>query len=323
MGERRVVRAALTQTVNAYPDMPTRLEDLPRLAGRLDEVRRANVDHHLDLLRRATAEGARAVCFGELFTAPYFALRGGETMWLAMAEDAREGETVRAVRAAARELGVVVVAPLYELDPASGRRFNTAVVIDADGELLGSYRKTHVPEGQNDQGQFAETFYYQVSDGQQPQGPKNVSRNPYFPVFETAVGRVGVATCYDRHFAGALWTLALEGAELVFSPAITFGTKSRRMWQLEFPVDACRHNIYIGGSNRRGQEPPWNQPYFGESYFVGPNGPCPDLSRDPALVIADLDLGQLAGPDPAGWNIPRDTRPDIYSVRPLPREPRG
>ena len=76
--------------------------------------------------------------------------------------------------------------------------------------------------------------------------------NPFFPVFETSVARIGIATCYDRHFEGVVRSLARAGAEIVFSPAVTFGTKSRRMWDLEFPVDAARHGVFIGGSNRAG-----------------------------------------------------------------------
>jgi N-carbamoylputrescine amidase len=235
-------------------------------------------------------------------------------MWLALAEDAQAGPTITAVRAAARRLELVTIALIFERDP-SGRRFNTAVVVDEGGEVLGKYRKTHIPHGQNEQGSFNESFYYDRSDGQNGRGPANVSRNDYFPVFTTSVGRVGVAICYDRHFEGVMHSLAHEGAELVFCPAVTFGSKSERLWALEFPVDAARHRLFIGGSNRKGVEPPWTQPYFGQTYFVGPNGPAPDVSRHPNLVIADLDLGELSANDPSGWNLPRDIWPAIYSPR--------
>ncbi len=310
----RTVRAAMTQTVNAYPHMPATVEGLSALAGRLDDVRRANVDHHIELLEESARQGVQVVCFGELFPGPYFALRS-DPMWTALAEDARDGATVTTLRAAAKRLGVVVIAPIYELDASSGKRFNTAVVIDAQGEVLGTYRKTHIPYGSNEQGSFHENLYYDRSDGKNLLGPANVSKNPYFPVFTTPLGRIGVAICYDRHFEGVMWSLAREGAEMVFSPAVTFGAKSQRMWQLEFEVDAARHNVFIGGSNRKGSEPPWNQPYFGESHFVGPNGRAKNLSTHANLIIADLDLAQLGAGDPAGWNLPRDIRHEIYSPR--------
>jgi beta-ureidopropionase len=307
------VRAALTQTVNAYPKMPARVEALGTLEGRLLEVRRANVDHHLTLLAEARAQGAQVICFGELFPAPYFALRH-DPMWTALAEDALTGETVTRLRAAAKAEQMIVIAPIYELDP-SGKRFNTAVVIDERGEVLGKYRKTHIPHGQNEQGSFLEGFYYDRSDGQCGGGAKNISKNPYFPVFETAVGRLGVAICYDRHFEGVMSSLAREGAQLIFSPAVTFGEKSHRMWHLEFQVDAARHNVFIGGSNKKGVEPPWNQPYFGDSHFTGPNGKLENRSTHPELIVSDVDLGELGRPDPSGWNLSRDLRNDIYSPR--------
>jgi len=189
------------------------------------------------------------------------------------------------------------------------------VVIDEQGEVLGTYRKTHIPHGKNEQGSFLEGFYYDRSDGKNALGPRNVSKNPHFPVFETSVGRLGVAICYDRHFEGVLWSLAHEGAQLVFCPAVTFGEKSQRMWHLEFQVDAARHNVFIGGSNRKGVEPPWNQPYFGESHFTGPNGKLANLSRHPELIVSDVALGELSAPDPSGWNLKRDLRHDIYSGR--------
>ena len=308
------VRAAMTQTVNAYRHMPATVNELSRLSHRLPDVRRANVDHHLELLEAAAAQKVAVIGLGELFPGPYFALRA-DPMWTALAEDARDGETVTTLRAAARRLGMIVIAPIYELEASTGRRFNTAVVIDETGQVLGTYRKTHIPFGKNEQGSFHENVYYQRSDGHNLTGPKNVSRNPFFPVFATSIGRVGVAICYDRHFEGVMASLAHEGAELVFSPAVTFGAKSERMWRLEFATDAARHNLFIGGSNRKGVEPPWNQPYFGDSHFVGPNGAIADRSTHPNLVIADLDLGERAAGDPSGWDLPRDIRHDIYSPR--------
>lgn len=305
------LRLALTQTVCPLTDLPP-LDRIGEVAPRLGEIRDACLEHHLDLLRRAKGRGAQLVCFGELFHAPYFALTQHE-VWRGMAEDARTGPTVRAVCQVAAELGVAVVAPIYELDASSGRRFNTAVVIDAKGEVLGTYRKVHVPQGKNEQGVFDERFYYDASDGLMPQGPANVSENRFFPVFEVQGIRLGVAICYDRHFEGVMRTLALNGAQVVVSPAVTFGEKSHRMWGQEFAVDACRHRIVIAGSNRLGQEAPWNQPYFGETYVVGPEGPFHDLSEDDRLVIVDVALDTLTRPDPAGWDLARDVRPETYT----------
>ena len=305
----RIVRAALTETINAYPHMPESVADLGQLATKLEDIRKANVDHHIDLMRAAKAQGVQVICFGELFPAPYFAV-GTDPMWLPLAEDAQTGPTVTQLKAAAQELQMVVVAPIFEQDSNGKDRFNTAVVIDESGRYLGKFRKAHIPYGTNEQGSFHENFYYGRSDGNNTPAPANISRDPFYPVFQTSLGKIGVAICYDRHFHYVMWNLAAQGAELVFCPAITFGNKSERMWEMEFPTDAARHNIFIGGSNRRGSEKPWNQPFFGKSYFAGPNGNLPCLSQHENLIIADIDLAVLAQPDPSGWNLPRDTRAD-------------
>ncbi|GAB4510839.1 MAG: hydrolase [Haliangiales bacterium] len=305
-----VVRCALTETKNVYP-MPERVAALGGLADHLDDIRAANVAHHLDLIAAASDRGVGVIGLGELFPAPYFAL-GRDPMWHALAEDARTGPTVSALSAAASDHSMIIIAPIYELCAQSGQRFNTAVVIDERGEVLGCYRKSHIPRGENEQGSFDEPFYYDRSDGNAYAGTTNISNNRFFPVFETTRGRIGVATCYDRHFDGVMRTLAIQGAELVFSPAVTFGDKSERMWALEFPVDAARYNLFIGGSNRRGSEAPWHQEYFGGSYFCGPNGRLPCVSDHPHLIISDVDLAVLREPDRSGWDLPRDRRPTIY-----------
>ena len=306
----RVVRAAMTETCNAFADMPAEVVGLGELASTLHDIRAANVAHHIELAKTAAGAGARVIGFGELFTGPYFALCEDE-LWFNLAEDAFEGPTVSELAPVARELGLVLVAPLYERDP-SGVRFNTSVVIDASGEVLGRFRKVHIPSGRNERAAFCESFYYERSDGELGNGASNISSNPFFPVFETAVGRVGIATCYDRHFEGAVRSLAKNGAEIVFSPAVTFGAQSRRMWELEFQVDAMRHGVYIGGSNRRGAEAPWDVEYFGGSYFCGPSGRVEPLPSPENLVIADLDLEALGDGDGSGWSLADDARPEAY-----------
>jgi beta-ureidopropionase len=311
------LRVALTETSNAYSPMPRRVEDLTQLEGKLDAVREANVRHHVKLIGQAAEAGARVVGLGELFSAPYFALgKLGDReirLWQSMAEDAAKGPTVVELCAAAREHAVILVAPIYELDSESGKRFNTAVLIDEKGQVLGKYRKNHIPAGSNEQGNFQETLFYGPGDGALGNPSEfNRSGSEHFPVFQTSCGRIGIAICYDRHFPGVMQTLADNGAQLVFVPAVTFGEHSRKMWDLEFPVDAARHRLFIAGSNRSGSEAPWNQEYFGASCFAGPTGRVPALSSPKNLVIADLDLGSLDGPCSSGWDLKRDLRPSIY-----------
>ena len=297
-----MLRIAITETKNAYADMPARMEDLSQLAGRLDAVRRANVEHNVALMVAAASRGVQVMGLGEMCTGPYFALHQ-DPMWHAMAEDAVTGPSVATFQAAAKRLSMVLVAPIYEWNAEKQRRYNTAVVIDDAGEILGHYRKCHIPGGSNEQGTFLEPYYFGAADDDAH----------HFPVFETRHGRIGVSICYDRHFEGVHRSLAAAGAELVFCPAVTFGAKSERMWAMEFEVDAARHNLYIAGSNRRGTEAPFTQPYFGESYVAGPNGRADADRRVPGLVIADVDLASLRKPDPSGWKLGRDRRPSIYT----------
>ena len=302
------LRAALTETRDAYRG------DAP--LDHLEQVRRANVEHHVALLHAAADRGAKLIGFGELFTGPYFAL-SHEPRWRDLAEEL-DGPTTRELQDHARRRGIVVVAPIYERD--GDRRFNTAAVLDADGRLLGSYRKLHIPEGTNEQGSFCETFYYERGDGgmRHPAPERVAGINRHLPVFDTAVGRIGVAICYDRHFEGVLSGLARGGAGVVLSPAVTFGEKSRRMWEAEFAVEAMRHRLFIGGSNRRGVEPPFGQEYFGASHFVGPDGLVENKSDDDRLVIADLDVDALdQRDDSSGWSIQRDRAPGDHVARPV------
>ncbi len=317
MSQAKTVRVAMTETCNAYRHMPATVADLAQLLPKLEEVRRANVQHTIELIGAAAKAGAQVVGLGELFTAPYFAL--GEIsdeiarMWRGLAEDAATGPTVLELCQTARQHGVILVAPVYELDAATGERFNSAVLIDENGLILGKYRKNHIPSGTNDQGTFSETLFYgpgQAALGNDP--ATNRSNSDHFPVFHTSAGCIGISICYDRHFEGVISTLAKNGAQIVFSPAVTFGQHSRLMWDLEFVVDAARHKLFIAGSNRKGIESPWNQKFFGASFFAGPNGKVPSLECSAGLVMADLNLEELSGAGSSGWDLERDARPEIY-----------
>lgn len=304
------IRIAITQTRNAFAPMPARTADLPQLAGRLDEIRDANLKHNEALIAAAAKQGAQLVCCSELCTAPYFALEE-RAMWRELAEDARQGPSSRFFRRVAKQYGVIVIAPIYEKD--GSKRFNTALVIDENGELLGCYRKTHIPQGSNDVASFFESFYYEASDGTAYLNRSHtIGSNRYFPVFKTSLGRIGIAICYDRHFDGVMRSLARAGAEMILCPAITFGSKSRRMWRAEATTDACRYNLFIACGNRSGTEAPFDVSYYGDGFITGPNGECSNISKDAELIIADLNLAARQHSDPAGWKLIRDRRDNIY-----------
>ncbi|MGW1149543.1 nitrilase-related carbon-nitrogen hydrolase, partial [Streptomyces sp. NPDC002454] len=152
--------------------------------------------------REAARQGARVIGFQEVFNAPYFC-QVQEPEHHRWAEPVPDGPTVTRMRALAAELGLVVVAPVFETE-GPGFHYNTAAVIDADGRYLGKYRKHHIPQVEG----FWEKYYFR---------PGNLG----WPVFDTAVGRIGVYICYDRHFPEGWRQLGLNGAQLVYNPSAT------------------------------------------------------------------------------------------------------
>ena len=140
--------------------------------------------------------------FQELFYGPYFC-QVQDPQYYSYTELIPDGPTTKRMQDLAKQTGMVLVVPMYEEDEqASGIYYNTAAVIDADGKYLGKYRKTHIPHVKG----FWEKFYFR---------PGNLG----YPVFETAVGKVGVYICYDRHFPEGARALGLNGAEMVFIPS--------------------------------------------------------------------------------------------------------
>ena len=163
-------------------------------------------------VRQAAAKGAKVVCLQELFNGPYFCqVQDGE--WYDFAEPVPDGPTIRQFMDLARELGVVLVVPLYEVEQA-GVFYNAAAVIDADGRYLGKHRKNHIPQVAG----FWEKFYFR---------PGNLG----YQVFDTAVGRIGVYICYERHFPEGWRALGLAGRENRLQPI------GHKPWALGVPVE--------------------------------------------------------------------------------------
>jgi N-carbamoylputrescine amidase len=246
--------------------------------------------------RAAAAAGARVIGFQEVFNAPYFC-QVQEAEHYRWAEPVPDGPTVARMRALAADTGMVVVAPVYEIE-ADGFYYNTAAVIDADGTFLGKYRKHHIPQVHG----FWEKFYFR---------PGNLG----FPVFDTAVGRIGVYICYDRHFPEGWRALGLGGAQIVYNPSATSRGLSAYLWQLEQPAAAVANEYFVAAINRVGREEYGDNDFYGTSYFVDPRGRCVGEAasdRDEELVVRDLDL-DLIGEVRRQWAFYRDRRPDAYS----------
>ncbi|HEV8173457.1 MAG TPA: nitrilase-related carbon-nitrogen hydrolase, partial [Actinoplanes sp.] len=162
---------------------------------------------------------------------------------------------------------------------------------------LGKYRKNHIPQVKG----FWEKFYFR---------PGNLG----YPVFDTAVGRIGVYICYDRHFPEGWRALGLAGARVVFNPSATSRGLSAYLWQLEQPASAVANEYFIGAINRTGIEELGDNDFYGQSYFVDPEGKFVGEVGDthnPELIVRDLDMGLLATVRDR-WAFYRDRRPDTY-----------
>jgi N-carbamoylputrescine amidase len=253
------------------------------------------IEAHERYAREAAAQGAQVICFQELFYGPYFC-QVQDASFYEYAEAVPEGPTVQRFSALAKELGMVIVLPLYEKEQ-EGILYNTAAVLDADGTYLGKYRKTHIPQVRG----FWEKFYFR---------PGNLG----YPIFDTAVGRIGVYICYDRHFPEGWRALGLAGAKIVFNPSATSQGLSAYLWQLEQPASAVANEYFVGAINRVGVEDLGDNDFYGQSYFVTPRGQFVGevaSTTSAELVVRDLDMDLLAKVREQ-WAFYRDRRPDMY-----------
>ncbi len=253
------------------------------------------VEQHEKYVAEAAAAGTQVMCFQELFNGPYFC-QVQEPEYYSYAEAIPDGPTTKRFQEIAAKHGMVLVLPMYE-EEQPGFLYNTAAVIDADGSYLGKYRKTHIPQVKG----FWEKFYFR---------PGNLG----YPVFDTAVGRVGVYICYDRHFPEGWRALGLNGAQMVFNPSATSRGLSSYLWKLEQTASAAANMYFVGAINRVGIEPLGENDFYGTSYFANPRGQFvedPASDQEEELVIRDLDLA-MVDEIRALWAFYRDRRPDMY-----------
>ncbi len=272
-----VVRAALVQT---------------KWTGDKQTMIEANVA----LARRAAEQGAKVLCFQELFYGPYFC-QVQDPQYFEYTETV-PGPTTEVMCELAKETGMVLVVPVYEKEQ-EGLFYNTAFVIDADGTYLGKYRKHHIPQVKG----FWEKFYFR---------PGNLG----YPVFQTAVGPIGVYICYDRHFPEGWRALGLGGARIVFNPSATSRGLSMYLWNLEQPAAAVANEYFVGAINRVGVEELGDNDFYGSSYFVDPRGQLVGEAgspKDDDVIIRDLDMSTLAEVRHT-WAFYRDRRPESYSA---------
>lgn len=266
--------------------------------GPIDAIKKANIDHQMKFVEAAAAQGVQVLCFQEIFTTPYFCAEQ-TTRWYDAVEQIPDGPTTKLMHDVAKQYGMVLIVPIYE-EEQTGIYYNSAAVIDADGTYLGKYRKTHIPHVAPG---FWEKFYFR---------PGNLG----YPVFDTAVGTIGVYICYDRHFPEGARCLGLNGAEIIFNPSATVAGLSEYLWKLEQPAHAVANGYFVGAINRVGTEAPWNiGEFYGQSYFCDPRGQMLAVgTRDQdELVVADLDMDMIREVRNT-WQFFRDRRPDAYDA---------
>ncbi len=261
------------------------------------ENRAHNVERVLTAMDDAKAQGADLVAFAEVVLDRFFPQFRCSEAPVNAAELAEPvpGPVMEQVMAKARELELVVVFNLYEVDEA-GRTFDSSPVIDADGTLLGVCRMVHI----TDYEAFHERDYYHPGD-------------TGAPVFDTRVGKVGVAICYDRHYPEYMRALALGGADLVVIPqAGALGEWPEGLFEAEVRTAAFQNGYFVALCNRVGVEEKLT--FAGESFVSDPDGRIITRGKtlEEDLVVADIDFAQCA--ESAGRRLfLRDRRPELYS----------
>ena len=271
-------------------------------------------------VREAASRGAQIVCLKELFNAPYFCkVEHAERFDLA---EPIPGPTTNAMQALARELEIVLVVPLFERQGPGVYR-NSAAVIDADGALLGVYRKMHIP----DDPLFLEKYYFTPGDGTPDASlaADRVAQATGFKVWKTRYANIGVLICWDQWYPEAARITALLGADVLFYPTAIgwhpaekaeFGQAQVDAWRTAQRAHAIANGVYVASPNRVGFEAEPGTDgleFFGHSFISDPFGRLiADAGTDPDVLIATCDPA-LIEDTRRNWPFFRDRRIDAYA----------
>ncbi len=258
-----------------------------------------NVEKTFSLIREAASKGAQIICTQELFTSDYFCQNHDEAHFNKAVD--LPGGLTDATGVLARELGVVIISSLFERRDA-GLYHNSATVHDADGSLLGIYRKMHIPE---DPG-FHEKYYFTPGD-------------TGFKAFDTKFGRIGVLICWDQWFPEGARLTALEGAQILFYPT-AIGVLPEEddevkrefmdAWEIMHRSHAVANGCYVAAVNRVGQEKDIR--FWGDSFVSGPFGKILAQAGDAEeILISEIDFS-LIEKQRRTWPFLRDRRIDAY-----------
>lgn len=265
--------------------------------------RAANLARAEALVRRAAAAGAQVILLQELFETPYFP-QVQEAGRFALASPLAAQPAVERFRAVAAELGVVL--PISFFERANRAHYNSVAVVDADGSVLGVYRKAHIPDGPG----YQEKFYFNGGD-------------TGFRVWHTRFGCIGVGICWDQWFPECARAMALQGAELLLYPT-AIGSEpqdpaldSLGHWRRTMQGHAAANMMPLVAANRVGgeSEPASRIDFYGHSFIAGATGEIVGEAGDEAdaVLTASFDLDALETRR-AGWGLFRDRRPDLYGA---------
>jgi len=273
---------------------------LIQFAGKQDPA--ANVARATELIGEAAAQGADVVCLHELVTTVYFAFEE-DGRYFDWAEPI-PGPATEHFGQLARRHNLALVLPLFERGE-EGAYFNTAAVLDTNGSLLGTYRKSIIP--------------FVCRDGS---GPSTFERHYFLPgdhglpVFKTSNGlTIGVQICFDRHFPEHFRVLSLQGANLICVPT-TSDRKGERHWAFELQTAAYNNGCWVAGVNRVGvDEGCAGDDWYGQSLLVDPHGDVVAQAgdREDEVLVADFDPAVVPKVR-ATWGFFRDRRPELYGA---------
>ncbi|MGO8988889.1 MAG: nitrilase-related carbon-nitrogen hydrolase [bacterium] len=253
------------------------------------EEKERNIEKAVKFAQIATERGANLICFQELFTTHWFP-REMNKRYFSLAEK-MDGPTITRMQRLAGENKVVLVCPIFEIEEDSF--YNSAIVIDADGEILGSYRKIHVPQIPL----WEERYYFS-------------SGNHGFPVFKTKFAPIGVQICWDNFFPEGPRILALKGAKILFCPtAAAFA--SQRKWETAISSNAVANGVYSFRVNRVGSEE--KQDFYGRSFCISPEGELLDkpTGMKDSIALVEIDLKNI-DQTRKEWPFLKDRRPETY-----------
>ena len=266
----------------------------------------ANITRTEGLIRDAAGQGAQVVLPSELFQGHYFCV-SQEERWFATAYPWREHPAVKALAPLAGALGVVIPISIFERE--GPHYYNSVVMADADGSLLGVYRKSHIPDGPG----YQEKYYFRPGD-------------TGFKVWDTRFGRVGVGICWDQWYPECARAMTLMGAEVLLYPT-AIGSEphdptldTAAPWRRAMQGHAVSNVIPVVGANRIGFEP-WDgypnggQLFYGSSFISDHRGDLVQAfgREDEGSLVATFDLDFLKT-HRAAWGFFRDRRPDLYGA---------